>query len=215
MSSSLKLERKQKKFFKSISNSRISLSFLLICSWNDNYVHALLQLPRKLYSILDQNGQNLYPVFRPKNAQKDTIPFGATHTKSELCGLYKGRYPPGFTWSYLLSVSSNYHPAICFGMLTTCPLVAIKTILWKRIPFPRNFFQLYLYLWRWPILNYFTMAESQNSWKYNYLYYVILKIKVRVGMKKLHWPFVVTEKQSYLLPGQTVKKTRVNEVMQW
>ena len=30
MSSSLKLERKQKKFFKSISNSRISLSFLLI-----------------------------------------------------------------------------------------------------------------------------------------------------------------------------------------
>ena len=34
-------------------------------------------------------------------------------------------------------------------------------------------------------------------------------------MKKLHWSFVVTEKQSYLLHGQTVKKTRVNEVMQW
>ena len=33
-------------------------------------------------------------------------------------------------------------------------------------------------------------------------------------MKKLHWSFVVTEKQSYVLPGRTVKKTRVNEVMQ-
>ena len=213
--SSLKLERKQKKFFKFISNSRISLSFLLIWSWNDNLSSCTPVTPSK--TILDSTPKwaKSIPVFRPKNAQKETIPFGATHTKTELCGLYKGRYPPGFTWSYLLSVSSNYHPAICFGMLTTCPLVAIKTILWKRIPFPRNFFQLYLYLWRWPILNYYTMAESQNSWKYKYLYYVILKIKVRVGMKKLHWSFVVTVKQSYLLPGQTVKKTRVNEVMQW
>ena len=58
---------------------------------------------------------------------------------------------------------------MCFGMLTTCPLVAIKTIIWKRVPFPRNFFQLYLYLWRWPILNYYTMAELQNSWKYKKL----------------------------------------------
>ena len=113
-----------------------------------------------------------------------------TQTKTELCGLYKGRYPPGFTWSYLLSVSSNYHPAICFGMLTTCPLVAIKKILWKRVPFPRNFFQLYLYLWRWPILNYYTMAELQNSWKYKYLYYVILKIKVRLVWKSYTDPLL-------------------------
>ena len=74
----------------------------------------------------------------------------------------------------------------CQYHLTTCPLVAIKTIHLKRVPFPRDFFQLHLYLWRWPILNYYTMAELQNSWKYKYLYYVILKIKVRAGMKKLH-----------------------------
>ena len=208
MSSSLKLECKQKKFFKFISNSLISLSFLLIWSWNDNLSWCTPVTPSK--TILHQNGQNPYPFSDQKMRKKKPYPLERRIPKLNYVAYTRDGAPRD-----LHEVISNYHPAICFGMLTTCPLVAIKTILWKRIPFPGNFFQLYLYLWRWPILNYYTMVESQNSWKYKYLYYVILKIKVRVGMKKLHWSFVVTEKQSYLLPGQTVKKTRVNEVMQW
>ena len=36
------------------------------------------------------------PVLRPKSAQKETIPFGTTHTRTELFGLYKGvSVPPG------------------------------------------------------------------------------------------------------------------------
>ena len=42
-------------------------------------------------------------------------------------------------------------------------------------------------------------------------------MKFKFSIKKLHWSFVVIKKQSYVLSGQTVKKTRtrVNEVMQW
>ena len=38
----LRLERILKKFFKSISNSHVSFSFLLIWNWNDKYLHTLL-----------------------------------------------------------------------------------------------------------------------------------------------------------------------------
>ena len=61
MSSLLRLERKQKKFFKSISNSHISLSFLLVWNWSDKYVHTVPSFPRKLYPISDQNGTKNRP----------------------------------------------------------------------------------------------------------------------------------------------------------
>ena len=46
----------KKCFFKSISHSHISISFLLIWNWNDRDVHTLLYFPRKPYPIPDQNG---------------------------------------------------------------------------------------------------------------------------------------------------------------
>ena len=42
--------------FKSISNSHISLSFLLIWNWNDKYVHTLPQFLQKPYPFSGQNG---------------------------------------------------------------------------------------------------------------------------------------------------------------
>ena len=41
MSSLPRLERQRKDFLKSISNSDITLSFLLIWNWNDEYNDAL------------------------------------------------------------------------------------------------------------------------------------------------------------------------------
>ena len=77
----LRLERQQKDFLKSTSNSHITLSFLFIWNWNDQerndiYVHVF---PRKPYPNSDQNRQSLYP-FLDQNGTK-TIPFGVAHTK--------------------------------------------------------------------------------------------------------------------------------------
>ena len=55
---------------------------------------------------------------------------------------------------------------------TTCPLVTIKTLLWKRIPFAKEFFSNFN-LSVTLADTYYTRAESRNSWKYKYLYYVI------------------------------------------
>ena len=72
MLSLLRLERKQKNI-QSISNSHISLSFLLIWNWNDKYVHSLcISLENhtrfqtkvgKVYTgfQLDQNGAKTLP----------------------------------------------------------------------------------------------------------------------------------------------------------
>ena len=75
MLSLLRFQRKQKKLFKSISNSHISLSFLLIWNKNDKYVYTVPQFPRKPYPISDQNGQSVYP-FSDQNTQRDR----AAHT---------------------------------------------------------------------------------------------------------------------------------------
>ena len=64
-----------KNFFKCISNSPISISFLFMWNWNDKYVHRLPWFPRKPYPIPDQNGQSVYPISDQK-AQS----FRATHT---------------------------------------------------------------------------------------------------------------------------------------
>ena len=71
----LRLERQQKDFLKSTSNSHITLSFLFIWNWDDIYVHAF---PRKPYPNSDQNRQSLYP-FSDQNGVKP-LPFGAAHT---------------------------------------------------------------------------------------------------------------------------------------
>ena len=72
----LRLERQEKDFLKSTSNSSIILYCLFIWNWNDKYVHAF---PRKPYLNSDQNRQSLYP-FLDQNGAKP-IPFGVTHTK--------------------------------------------------------------------------------------------------------------------------------------
>ena len=78
---------------------------------------------------------------------------------------YSGRFlskKSMFIWKHFLTFSSfrkhfclHLRSFIIFEASTTnhCPLVA-KTLLWKRISFPKTFFQLNFYLWRWLILNY-------------------------------------------------------------
>ena len=68
----------QKDFLKSISNSHITLSFLIIWSWNDEHIDTRSYFPCKPYPMPDQNGQNLY-LFSDQNGAK-TLPFGAAHT---------------------------------------------------------------------------------------------------------------------------------------
>ena len=83
-----------------------------------------------------------------------------TQTKTELCGLYtRDGTPPGFTWSYLLSVSSNYHPAICFGMLTTCPLLAMKRYFGSAFPF-QGIFSSFTFICG--VGRYLTITQWQN-----------------------------------------------------
>ena len=65
----------------------------------------------------------IYTRFRQKSAQKETIPFWTTHTRTELFGLYKG-----------VSVSPGiYMELFIVGIIlqfdlyaTTCPLLAMK-----------------------------------------------------------------------------------------
>ena len=86
-----RLERKQKKIFKSISNSDNSLSFLLIWNWNDKYLHTLPWFPQKPYPIPDQRGQSIYP-FSDQNGAK-TLSNGAAHTYIAYIRVYPP--PPG------------------------------------------------------------------------------------------------------------------------
>ena len=79
-----------KKFFKGISNSHISISFLFIWNWNGKYVHTFPQFPRKPHPIPNPNGQSVYYQFSDQKGPK-TIPFGAVHTYLD----YIREYPPG------------------------------------------------------------------------------------------------------------------------
>ena len=90
-------------FLKSISNSHISLSFLLIWNWNDKYFYSLSWFPRKPYPIPGQNGQGLYP-FSGQNSAK-TIPFGAAHTYVAYVRKYSTGHwiPPSSGWDVVSS----------------------------------------------------------------------------------------------------------------
>ena len=63
------LERQQKGFLKSISNSHIILSFLFIWNWNDKYVHALPNSLENHTRIQTKIGK-VYARFQRKTAQK-------------------------------------------------------------------------------------------------------------------------------------------------
>ena len=63
------LERQQKGFLKSISNSHIILSFLFIWNWNDKYVHALPNSLENHTRIQTKIGK-VYARFQSKTAQK-------------------------------------------------------------------------------------------------------------------------------------------------
>ena len=96
MLSLLRLERKQKKYFKSISNSHISLSFLLVWNWNDKYVHTLPLFSRKPK-----------PDSRPKRCKNPTR-WGGTY----LYRSYKG-VPPG------------HIPGVGLGVSLSAPLLSL------------------------------------------------------------------------------------------
>ena len=111
----LRLERQEKDFLKSTSNSHVTLSFLFIWNWNDIYVHAF---PRKPYPNSDQSRQNLYQ-FSDQNGPK-TIPFGVAHTKKA----NKIEYPPlpSPPQGYRMKHSSLCYPkfSITYRFVTFC-----------------------------------------------------------------------------------------------
>ena len=65
-------------FFKSISNSHISLSFLLIWNWNDKYVHTLRSFLESHTPFQTKMGK-VYTRFQTQNGAK-TLPEGVAHT---------------------------------------------------------------------------------------------------------------------------------------
>ena len=77
MLSLLRLEWKQKNSTNSV-RIRLFLFSLLICNWNDKYVHTLPKFPRKPYPIPDENGQSEYPFSDQKGAK--SLPDGVAHT---------------------------------------------------------------------------------------------------------------------------------------
>ena len=92
MLSLLRLERKQKKLFKFVSNSHVSLSFLLIWNWNDTlkYIYTVRSPLENHTPNPDQNGQRVYP-FSDQNGAK-TLPDGVAHTSMAYIREY---LPPG------------------------------------------------------------------------------------------------------------------------
>ena len=67
-----------KNFFKCISNWHISISFLFIWNWNDNYVHTGSRNSFENPTRFHTPGQSLYPFSDPSGAK--TLPFGEAHT---------------------------------------------------------------------------------------------------------------------------------------
>ena len=72
----LTLERKQKILFKFVSNSHISLSYLLIRDWNDKYVRIF---SRSSLENLTGFQTRMAKVFSDQNGAK-TLPDGAANT---------------------------------------------------------------------------------------------------------------------------------------
>ena len=75
-----------KEFFKNISNSHISLFFLLIWNRKDKCVHTLLVAPQKPCPNPDQSGQSVFP-FSDQNGAK-TLHDGAAHTNLDPRALF-------------------------------------------------------------------------------------------------------------------------------
>ena len=121
MLSLFRLERKQKKYFKSISNSHISLSFLLVRNWNDKYVHTLPLFSRNQNPFSDQNGAK-------------TLPDGAAHTyighiREYLPDISQGLDEafPSLPHYYLLVTD------IQTKIITTKQILMVRTS-WKTLP---------------------------------------------------------------------------------
>ena len=66
----LAVRAQTQKFFQSISNSHISLSFLLIVNWNDKKCSYTPVVPSKTQPDFRSKSVKCIPVFRPKRAQK-------------------------------------------------------------------------------------------------------------------------------------------------
>ena len=81
-----------KKFFKSISNSHISLSFLLIWNWNDKYVHTLRSSLENNTRFQTKCAKGI-PVFRPKRSKNHT--WWGRHTHTYMAYIRENPPPPG------------------------------------------------------------------------------------------------------------------------
>ena len=94
----LRLECQQRNSSNSVrfSNSHISLSSLLIWSWNGKYVHTLPLFPRKPSPIPDQNGQSVYP-FSNQNGAK-TLPDGTANTAQNYTRTHTRWHKPDTFW---------------------------------------------------------------------------------------------------------------------
>ena len=106
-----RLEGKQKKFLKFVSNAHISLSFLLIWNWND--VRSSPAVPSKTIPDSRPKWAKRIPVFRPKRPKNPT-PWGGTY----LYSLYKEVPPPPrrLTGFGLLMVQLRYVIAYVFTL---------------------------------------------------------------------------------------------------
>ena len=96
MLSLLRLECQQRDFLKSISNSHIFLSFLLI--WKRSCAPVFLRIP---YPNSDLNRQSLYPISDQNGAK--TVSFGAAITYKAIIREYPPP-PPGGLYQLFCSL---------------------------------------------------------------------------------------------------------------
>ena len=109
MLSLLRLECKQKKFFKSIFNSHTTLSFLLIWNWNHKYFHTLCSSLENHTCFQTKMRKVYISVFRPKQRKNPTW-WGGTY----LYSLYKGVPTLGQQGCHYHQISHPNSPIITF-----------------------------------------------------------------------------------------------------
>ena len=97
-----------KKLFKSISNSHISLSFLLIWNWNDKYVHTLRSSLENNTRFQTKCAKGI-PVFRPKRSKNHA--WWGRHTHTYMAYIRENPPPPGtldFKWPDLTGMIEGF-----------------------------------------------------------------------------------------------------------
>ena len=135
MLSLYRLQCKQKKLFKSLSNSHISLSFLThLPNGNDKYVHTLCSFLENHTRFQTKMGK-VYTRFLTKNRAK-TLADGAAHTYMAYIGSTPP--PPGPDPTFLLLFQGNPAPQASVKTKPFFPTGRIRAQIWQ-LPCPNNF----------------------------------------------------------------------------